>query len=489
MGLHRSRKNVSQSGDDTLWKRAWAHFKHEWTSAVFVASLITIANLHFDWLKAFETYAYLAIGQLTAVGATAFDNEPRAAVVTIDSPTFEERYRERSPLNRCELKKQLEAIYDAKPDVLVLDVDISPTYLLANSCERDPILCAERTCEGELYDLIVKEGKQTATRTVLLAPFPMATPQGQAHKSHSDEWSRLLDTARDAHTIYFGDGELQVNYGVHIRPAEMSKAAELVSKRADFGHTLPNPPPLTLAVARAAHPAGDTREQSRFLDTGKLLTALELIPTNKLGDTALTGRLKEFFRELKGGRPKVVFVGGAYGADNVFLSAVGPIYGVEAHAAAFASDEVKTHHWADLVIDFILAMTFSLVIAYFWRRYFDARMDENPTAREFSKVWILLLVLSVIALVLFFSFWSFVLLMAFGLWLSPISVAIGMLIDSFVSGSVDQAVHKFRRMQQAGASAPSLSAEVVESEPARKRPFAARVAQRLPKALAERSSS
>ena len=161
MGLHRSRRNVSHWGDDTLWKRAWAHFKHEWTSAVFVASLITIANLHFDWLKAFETYAYLAIGQLTAVGSAAFHTEPRAAVVTIDAPTFEERYRERSPLNRCELKSQLAAIYNAKPDVMVLDVAISPTYLLADSCKRDPrgALCAEWSCEGDLYGLIVARGK------------------------------------------------------------------------------------------------------------------------------------------------------------------------------------------------------------------------------------------------------------------------------------------------------------------------------------------
>jgi hypothetical protein len=131
----------------------------------------------------------------------------------------------------------------------------------------------------------------------------------------------------------------------------------------------------------------------------------------------------------------------------LFLTAVGEIYGVEAHAAGYASDTVKDHHIVDFWLDFTIALIFSLAIAFFWRKYFDARLSDNAVTRELAKIWVIGLVVSVLALVIVLSIFS-LLLLRVGVWLSPIPVAIGMMFDSFVSGSVDQATHKFKTMRR-----------------------------------------
>jgi CHASE2 domain-containing sensor protein len=432
-------------GEGSWAQRVREHCAHEWASALLVASIVTIANLHFHWLRAFDTYTFLALGQLTSVSLAGLGKQHRTVVVEIDDATFEKEYGEKTPLDRAQLTKHLEAIYapEAAPDIVVMDLDISPAMQPLDQWLAKTGSCVEGTKfrqelatkeENELYQLI----KSTGAATVLLDPFPATNPQLACWRNSWRAWME-----GDQHHVVFGDGEVPVRYGVHAELSENDEALVRMVERKALGEPA--------GVDYSEHePSGSGH--ARRLDPRQLLKGVRLIPlSTEASSQALTNRIKvelETAVELNPHKKKVVFFGAAYGGDDLFLTAVGEIYGVEAHAAGYVSDIVKDHHVVDFILDFLIAIAFSLAIAFFWRKYFDARLSDNAVTRELAKLWIIGLVLSVLALVVFLSFVSLLTLRS-GVWLSPIPLAIGMMFDSFVSGSVDQATHKFKTMRRA----------------------------------------
>ena len=68
------------------WQRVREHCAQEWASALLVASIVTIANLHFHWLRAFDTYTFLTLGQLTSVSLAGFGKQHRTVVVRPPRP-------------------------------------------------------------------------------------------------------------------------------------------------------------------------------------------------------------------------------------------------------------------------------------------------------------------------------------------------------------------------------------------------------------------
>lgn len=416
------------------WQRVREHCAQEWASALLVASIVTIANLHFHWLRAFDTYTFLTLGQLTSVSLAGVGKQHRTVVVEIDDATFEKDLEEKTPLDRTQLKNYLEAIYaeDADPDIVVMDLDISPAMQplaewlsKAGTCTDGAAFPQQlaTTEEQQLYTLI--KGTASVT-TVLLEPFPTTNPQLTCWRQSWRSWM-------ESDHVAFGNGEVPVRYGVHAEISGREDALVKIVERKANGESAEN----------------DHNEHARRLDPRQLLKGVQLIPLSESSLQGLTSRLKselESAAELTH-KKKVVFFGAAYGGDDLFLTAVGEIYGVEAHAAGYVSDIVEDHHVVDFALDFVIAIGFSLGIAFFWRKYFDARLSDNAVTRELAKLWIIGLVLSVLCLVVFLSFVSLLLLRR-GIWLSPIPVAIGMMFDSFVSGSVDQATHKFKTMRR-----------------------------------------
>src|SRR5689334_5590316 len=85
------------------WGHVLEHVREDWPAILFVPALVSILH-HFNALYAIDAYAFLTISNLTV----AFDrghqaSDPHAVVVLIDDQTYEHRYLERSPLNRCRL--------------------------------------------------------------------------------------------------------------------------------------------------------------------------------------------------------------------------------------------------------------------------------------------------------------------------------------------------------------------------------------------------
>ena len=140
---------------------------------------------------------------------------------------------------------------------------------------------------------------------------------------------------------------------------------------------------------------------------------------------------------------KAVFFGAAFGEGDTFVTPLGELYGVEIHAAAFLSllDPLSTNnHLWELVADIVFGFLFGFLIAFFWEKYFKRRLSQDSDERLLAPFWLLGLGVAVIIMAIVLTFVSLLLLASFGVWLSPIPMAVGMLVESFVSGSVAQGI-------------------------------------------------
>jgi hypothetical protein len=97
-------------------------------------------------------------------------------------------------------------------------------------------------------------------------------------------------------------------------------------------------------------------------------------------------------------------------------------------------------------LDVLMALGFSVLIAIFWGAYFRHRMGAHAFQRQTACVYVFFLTCFFIAAVFITLLVSFFALRA-GLWLSPIPIAIGMLIDAFALGSVHQAIEVATRQK------------------------------------------
>ena len=387
----------------------------EWPSAVLVAALVFILHHHSDWLKAVDGYAFLGIGRQAFVNHLA--TSKRAVVVEIDQGSFEKRYQERSPLSRCRLHEDLKLIYNAKPDLVAIDIDISP------SVWGDKLL-DEAKCQEDLNAMIETEKTNSNTTTVIMEPFPVSdhAPELKAAKK---EWVKRMELAK----VRFGDAKVPVNYGLVIKQYAGIKWF------------------ATQARAVTFPPSGQSQAPKHFLHIDPRRYA-ELY-VQKLGDLREPKNLAEDLSTLLTNTKqagisehpyRVVFFGGAYGKDDIFETPLGQLYGVEIQAATYLSEGLKEHLQFDLLGDIVIAIVFGIVIAVCWERYFAWRISNDAGDRQRAPIWILCLIVSVFVLTLVITDGSLFILMKWGVWLSPVPIAIGMLIDSFVSGTVEQAV-------------------------------------------------
>ena len=422
------------------------YFRSEWYAALLVVAVITIIHDKFGWLDAIDGYAFVGIGHLSSIRADggASPEHVRAVVVLIDQTTFESRYLERSPLSRCQLLNDLGLIYNHKPkqpDLVAIDLDISPAKWIASEKDLPTVKYlrgkqSEVFCEKELYLLIKNNAHQIPT--VLMTPFPAATCDQIARVS---EWQKRMVEAG----VRFGSAELPITYGLVIKEYDDPNTF------ADQARKLPAPTLQDenyLGDCISRGPAFDPRKSSRkLIDPRQYRRGIDPV---LLSDPDSAEPFAERLNKAlaKQAKSHAVFFGAGYGEGDVYLSPLGEVYGVEVHAAAYLG---KIEEWAVLAfaIDVGIGLLFGLFIANCWHRYFAARFSEDATRRQSAPLSVLALVGGVILMALGLGWLSLLALRSWGIWLSPIPIAVGMLIDSFVSGSVEQAVHQWGHDRQA----------------------------------------
>lgn len=423
------------------------HIREEWRPTVFVAACVTILHLWLGWFNAINGYAFLAVSNLVAAfaGATTEPESDAVAVVRIDEETFRARYGERSPLDRCVLSSQIAAIYAAQPHIVVIDLDLSPvdwTRLEATEAER------ERNCQARLEETL-ERGSDEGARTVLMKPFDSVVTTAVAR---SAEWQQQLEGRngeRDGGSICFGDAKLPVSHGIAIGYFTDEHTMYAAASR----------PSAACGAADAT--ALPTRDR-RMIDVKAYARKLRLIPTSwtdtpmagagNYGDGDLTATLVGILPAPTPDDPlnRVVFFGAGYGQEDTFLTPVGTLYGVEVHAAAFWSHRYSNLHEPHLfafAIDVGIALLFGIIIVYCWTHYFAWRTDRHPGHEQLASIWVLIMLGGLLLAIALTTVFAYVLLRYFGIWLSPLPLAVGMLIESCMAGSIAAAVHKLHRIQ------------------------------------------
>lgn len=500
------------------WRGLWRHFiqhvRDDWPATLFVAAAVAVVHNKLGWFDAIDGYAFVAIGNASSVPVslelpllpkqrTYGAKEAKALVVQIDQTAQESRYLDRAPLNRCRLHDDLRLVYAAmgklnqqrkdrheqrfgphlnrpggpeieKLDVLVVDLDISPALWLTRP---DAATAEEHRCQRELYDLI----KQSAANSPRASPYPIRTVlmtpldiKDGVTKSKQQEW---LDEMKKGAGVTFGRPGLPLDYGLVIKqycdPGSLAGAAHrLIPTRQNkcIGKTLKE---------QARDPEMSSKRHSELIDprkyrSGVVPIALSEVPGQNAGAEVAPFN-DRLHRELgidslstaDDGETnfKAVFFGAAFGEDDRFITPLGEVYGVEVHAAGFLSllDPPSTdqHVW-QFVFDVLFGFAFGFAIARSWDGYFRLKLSGDPNQRLWAPAYVFALGGWVLVLVILLSIVSWALLGLWGIWSSPIPIAIGMLIESFVSGSVAQGIREANHLMGQGRPPRKTFAESLQ---------------------------
>lgn len=423
------------------------HLLHNWAGILLVASVVSLVKNNFTWISAFDGYTFLTVSNVVSIVLpTICTPRKEAAVVLVDPPTFEQRYRGRTPLDRCELTRDLQTIYQARPDTVAVDLDLSPalwlqprgdmpaaTKPLPSDCPTS-IASDEAMCEQQLYSLI-RCAAASGTRTILVEPAPAATGLPQ-HQHIKDNWKDDLKNGYPEH-IFFAQTHLHEVLGMLLTYQADRDSMPMVARRlACDGRA---------DADECRMKIDKTYGNSAYIDVRSALPKLKFIP---LEQHANPDEFRKFLeRSLWGiraddnARNGIVFFGGAFGQNDIFTSSMGHIYGVELLAGIYASGMISVHHILDFLADLIGGTLLGTFIAYRWRRFYLRRSHPDPLIRQ--RAWpglifpVVLVTYAAIAI-------AVALLKLFSIWFSPLPMLIGILIDAYAIGPVEQALQKYR---------------------------------------------
>ncbi|SCY31696.1 sensor domain CHASE2-containing protein [Nitrosospira sp. Nl5] len=400
---------------------------NDWPQIVLVAAIVTTIHYHTHWLHQIDRYAYVVIGHLSSLASSPRDS--LAVVVAIDGETHKREYLERSPLNRCVLLSHLKEIYDSSPSIVVIDLDLSPALKPPESGGDDHGWGDIAKCEKALEEMIQAQTK--AIPTILAGPF-------EEREVTARGWAGEMENAG----VRFGNAKLPLEYGVVLTYYSHPTALAQVARASYCAHA---------ADKRCGNALPGI---SRPFEEHKPM--LNFQPSSSLAPKAISDGIST--HQLGG---KVVFLGATYGGDDRFLTPMDEKYGVELHALAFASTferviehEKDYYNVSKLIVDLGWGLMFGYVIAWCWHRYFTFRLNISSPTNQLLAPWLIFRLLGLVVLgMLIFSYLSLLILENFGVWASPIPIAVGMLFESFVSGSVAQAIRVGRDLTRERSAA------------------------------------
>lgn len=354
------------------WNEHGTHLLHHFIAAVMLASMMqALETRHLlEWLDG----AMLRVSA-GASGSGSPESDPgkryRPGIVDITPDAFSAVFQERRPLDRDRLHELLEAISRRHPEILAVDIDVSPAIY-----ERD----APRAMD-QLLKRLVQSGMQIA----LVLPDP-------SDANVNLEWIR----ARCADGVHFASPLITERMGAVTRidintPSLAAIALQLASRpriapTAGPAHASPN---LADQICEAAEHA---QSEHALADTARLPASepgeskLEPRETVPLHPAAVAMRnfipttsdvvLADGHAGVAGTAAlgPVVFVGGSYDVGDNFESAQGPLQGLYMHAASYTSLAMKTsevHRLGVLAGDIVLGVILGFLFGKAWESYGD----------------------------------------------------------------------------------------------------------------------
>jgi CHASE2 domain len=432
------------------------------------------------------------------------------AVVFIDGNRYAKEYLGRSPLPRHSIKEDLEKIYAANPKFVAIDLDLSPTFAamkfdatkLSSSAdfknqkeleqkESDSTkqkklkeleqMESDSKNQAELDELLDRHAKNT----ILITPFAMDEGPRKEFALQKLEWmkGRCSPTGKkgEAKTpIVFAEPHLRVTFGYVIEyfdtPFMLGSILSKLSsaKGREFLNSKSSPCKIASESIALKEPENNIylnperwrligkgegenpKIHFRILDTGVPEISLSDVSTPLSPDDSKhnSGNLAIGQNSISG---KIVLIGANYGQDDLFLTPVGEKYGVNIHAAIFDSKEapMREFHWLNLILDVAFGILFGILVHSYWGKYFefatsaDSEIDTplGLPKRQLAHTWLFKLIGLYLLFLLILIFCSFCLLSG-GLWLNPISIAIGMLVHGFAESSVNVAKEQLRELRR-----------------------------------------
>ena len=475
-----------------------------WRVVLLVPALVILAKAYWPalYLRVEDAALQIAAPMIPEGSPEASWTAPRPpqarpSVLLIDDEAFEGRFRERSPLDRSELARLLEEIRTASPRLLVVDLDLSP---------GPAPTAGETEAQSALDDAL----KAFAPNRLLLAtPLPA--------RSYDLALSRLRwmhelcgAGARFAHTALFHSGSHVLRYDPTL-PSLGPLAARMAAVQKDDRIAEPEPCELVAEQVRDIERGeGETLAQAdqaappRTLGAAYFLQAppgaayyidneqaRQLAPINfgyerfvrryclsaaAAGDDCAAfadAALKE----------QVVFLGGAWGQEDIHPTPAGRREGVTLHAATFHSEQVPvSSRFRPLATaaEFVLGLIVAFVLGSVWSGYFRALYGEPQTlqritARYAYAALATVLVLGTLWVIAQSSGW----LMQHGIWLDPLPLLGVLLLKTlFTARKVELEAARRQPAHEPQAAAPLTAYDK-----------AARVLDALPRLAAHRLES
>lgn len=378
--------------------------KNELLSVLFVASFVFL--IHHN-TSLFAPFDYIALhintvfssqvntdkkdrseliyrGSFIAKELEKHPNEKNSPVLLIyDQNIYDQNFSGISPLDRCILAKDLSSILEENPKIVAIDLDLSPLEHSKGQYEE---------CQKKLNKVLMKY----SNKIVLIDPIRIS--------EKVEEWIGNMKKGN----ITFANPIITSSLGI-------------VLNRSYYGNSLGQ------TVYEKLH-------SKHSLHKKKEHKISHVMPINYTE----AGRFK-IIKEDKTLKDRVVFVGGAYGTDDTYLTPLdGNMPGVMIHAYDYFSAEhpVKTSGIVNLLA-YILDVIFALIIGYVMKKLwgFYIKLLKQQIKSSYIILISIFLVLTIFVIIgmIMASY-----LLRFNIWVSPIPIIIAIFFDGIINSLIEQ---------------------------------------------------
>lgn len=458
--------------------RAWLHhLPRSFHVVVVVASAVYMLNKLNLPLELPATALLANVAQIYDPGLpVAADARRHLAVVEIDDQHFKNEFQGTSPLNRCKLKEQIERLL-LNPDirVLAIDLDLSPADPAGYQQARADLEAGRRVDELQRCQYEFEEFLREASQWVsIITISPLDDTEG---RERGRQWNNAVHFPH----VKFGSPELELRFGmVHDyrfppegytgdKPVPFAEivvrelCTESMAARGSQGRSrewLPPPKGCDQVLS-----ASTSRQQVQANAEFKTYP-ISYFETRYLHERGLAldpdDPCLEWPRKTARGDCdiRIVLLGGSYGVGDRYLTPVGARSGVQIHAAIAAQIHKHTWHGWGILADIGIGIVFGFLVHMLWGMYFVQRAATGSPRNwwwhpQMSYVWLLALAIVfslLLAGTVYFCTWVYA---RWGTWISPVPMALAMLFESAISGSVHAATHKIQREAEHARSAIS----------------------------------
>jgi hypothetical protein len=450
---------ASPSSHQHGWTRLWHHF----TVALFIASILQIFHDHLDPLSIpFLVFLHhegkeFVPKEKRAISPPNQNELSSVAIVGLSLDDYEKKYGGFETLHRCPLYADLSRIIEGATPGLIAT---RPTYTVGIDFSLTP----PRRLEASIYAKSKDEEAACQTQIDALLDrnahritmiYSSEYFDGKTKPLHSDSVRKLIcgkpnSTAVDAPVrarhekivqwsearfcegVTFGHSNLDLEYGIVARTYQTNSKSNYEYIR--FGELLSNRwfkqnTPPCLGSKFCKQPIAFEKLEN-FYNQGNLLSMND----DCLGGISTSSKCAL----LRPSAPAInhVILGSAYTSDDVWLTPRNLLLGVQVHAAVAARSSIPHANVLAYLFDIAIGVAFGFITHVIWHKFYISVKTSPLESMTWKQIFqllspVLLPVLILLACIaaIALSRW----LLSLGLWINPVPVLIGLVIDAMLS--------------------------------------------------------